>query len=130
VILAVAVCPGMTGNSFWATAIGEIDGKLDVLTPGEIYATNQGGFYIGYLNKELGCGLIAWDFIWGQGEFHYASHHYRYDIYKLEARQFVREHRYHSKRKYDGSGAEGLQEIGIHVRDDRESMSKVKDYLE
>jgi hypothetical protein len=66
-ILAVAVVPGGSDHGFWAAVIGEVAGKLAVLTPSELSLQVQGGLSLGHLNKRFGCGLVVWKFIWDDG---------------------------------------------------------------
>jgi hypothetical protein len=128
-ILAVAVAPGGSDHAFFGVVIGEIEGNLVVLTRPSLFTSVQGGFFLGYLNKHLGYGLISWRFLWNEGA-HYDYHRYEIEFYKLKGNRFVRQRRYDSKRRYYGDGSEALRELGIKAFDQRVGIPKMKDYLE
>ena len=66
-IMSVGVDHGGSDNHFYLTVFGEIEGKLRSLNDQPIFANIQGGYYLGRLNDKLGDGLVAWNFMWGNG---------------------------------------------------------------
>jgi hypothetical protein len=128
-VLAVAVSTGGSDHGFFGIIIGEVDGKLQVLT-GENLVTNvQSGLFLGYLNKRWGYGLVRWKFTWDDGA-HYDFHPYEIEIYKLKGGKFQSVHKYISKRKYFGRGFRALRELGIKAVDQRKGIPRMRDYLE
>jgi hypothetical protein len=98
-IMAVAVTPGGSDDGFSLAVYGEIDGKFARLTDKTIDTDIQGGYYLGFLNKELGYGLVSWEFIWDDA--HYAPHRYFMTIYRLQGGKFRKVLSVRSRRKYD-----------------------------
>lgn len=127
-ILATAVAPGGSDHGFWSAVIGETNGKLTVLIPNALNHV-QGGLYLGYLNKQFGCGFVGWNFVWNDGS-HYDQHPYEVEIYMWRGGQLVPQPKYESKRKYVGNGAAALRELGIRAQDQRRQIAKVKRYVE
>jgi len=127
-LLAVGVSPGGSDHGFWAVIIGEVSGQLKVLTQ-ELFTHIQGGFYLGYLNKKLGYGLVSWKFVWDDGA-HYDLHPYEVEVFTLQGDRFVRRQKYVSKKKYEDNGIGAVRELGISVRDLRRSVPRLKEYLE
>jgi hypothetical protein len=83
-VLAVAVRPGGSDHGFEATLIGEVNGRLRVLTPQPAPLVNlQGGFFVGDLGGGRGPGFAAWTFIWEDGA-HYDEHRYLVRLYSFE----------------------------------------------
>lgn len=130
-IMSVAVAYGGSDDAFYLTVFGEVEGKIKCLNEPPIFANNQGGYYLGYLNDKLGYGLATWNFIWGHdvGESHYESHRYAAEIYTLQDGKFKLALRRNSQKKYSGDGAASLREIGINVVDQRKGIPKIKDNL-
>ena len=109
--------------------IGEVAGKLQVLTPSDLPLQVQGGLFAGHLNARLGCGLVAWRFVWSDGS-HYDQHPYEIEVYTWQAGRLVPQPKYESKRKYVGHGAAALRELGIRAQDQRAQIAKLKRYVE
>ena len=65
-VLAVGVRPGGSGHGFCAVVIGEVGGRLQLLTPEPLATSNIGGVFVGDLGRGRGFGAAAWDFIWGR----------------------------------------------------------------
>jgi len=120
-IMSVGVDHGGSDNHFYLTVFGEIEGRLRSLNDQPIFGNIQGGYYLGRLNEKLGDGLVAWNFIWGNGinEGHYSSHRYEARVYKLQDERFRLTLCRVSRKKYGGDGAASLREIGIDVVDQR-----------
>lgn len=132
-IMAVGACPGGSDNGFSLTVFGEVAGKLSQLNDKPLSTSNQGGYYLGNLSKNLGYGLAVWDFIWGNGtgECHYCKHRYEIEIYKLEDGKLKRTLRRASRKRYDSEkGVESLHEFGITGHDQRTGISRIKDFLD
>ena len=130
--MSVAVDHGGSDNRFYLTVFGEVEGKLRSLNNRPIFANIQGGYYLGHLNDKLGCGLVAWTFIWGNDpdEGHYSSHRYETRIYTLKGAGFELTLRRISRKKYNGNGSGSLREIGINAIDQRRRIPVIKDSLD
>ena len=128
-ILAVGVSPGGSDHGFWAVVIGEVSGQLKVLTRKELFTHIQGGYYIGYLNKKFGYGLVAWKFVWDDGA-HYDLHPYEVEVFTLRGGRFERRQKYVSRKKYEDNGIGAVRELGINARDLRRRVPRLKEYLE
>jgi hypothetical protein len=129
-ILAVAVALGGSDEAYWGVVIGEVDGILKALTQDEMFIQVQGGFYAGFLNKELGYGLVVWNFDWVFGdEIHYDYHHYEVEVFTLKGDRFVSRRKYLSKHRYKSNGAKALRELGIYARDLRVGIPRVREHV-
>lgn len=128
-ILAVAVSVGGADHGFFGIIIGEVDGRLQVLTRKNLVTNVQSGLFLGYLNKRWGYGLVRWKFTWDDGA-HYDFHPYEIEIYKLKGGAFQSVQKYISKRKYFGRGFRALRELGINAVDQRKGIPRMRDYLE
>jgi hypothetical protein len=128
-VLAVAVSPGGSDHGFFGIIIGEVQGRLQVLTRENLVTNIQSGLFLGYLNKRWGYGLVRWKFTWDDGA-HYDFHPYEIEIYKLKGGEFQSVYRYTSKKKYYGRGYRALRELGIHAVDQRKGIPRMRSYLE
>jgi len=81
-VVAVMTSPGGSDSYWEATAVGVVDGSLEVLTYEELSTSEQGGFFFGDLGGGRGTGAAQWEFIWGEGEGHYGEHQYEVKLYK------------------------------------------------
>jgi hypothetical protein len=132
-IMSVAVAHGGSDSSYYLTVFGEVGGKIQPLNDKPFGANIQGGFYLGYLNKNLGYGLAVWDFIWGNGidESHYAKHKYSMEIYQIRDGKLKRVVRKISRKMYDSNeNFRALQELGIKAVDQRTKIPEIKDEFE
>ncbi|MEP6820519.1 MAG: hypothetical protein ABJA18_13365 [bacterium] len=132
-VMSVGLFHGGSDNQFFLTVFGEVDGKIVRLNDNPLFANIQGGYYLGYLNKNLGYGLAVWTFIWGNAinESHYSEHKYQIEIYQLRGRRLQRTLRRISRRVYDwDKGANSLRELGIRVTDQRTGIPGINESLE
>jgi hypothetical protein len=44
---------------------------------------NDGGIFVGYINKDFGYGVISWNFVW-EDEAHFEPHKYHILIYSWD----------------------------------------------
>ncbi|MFN7944012.1 MAG: hypothetical protein U0Z53_01450 [Blastocatellia bacterium] len=131
-IMSVGAYYGGSDNAYFLTVFGEVDGKIKCLNQQPIFANIQGGYYLGFLNSQVGYGLACWNFIWGKDidESHYSKHRYEIEIYQFHDGKFQRTIRSVTKRKYQGNGAESLREVRIKAYDQRKGVPKIKDSLD
>lgn len=130
-VMAVAVRPGGSDDAFYLTVFGEVNGKISRLVTPPIYTNVQGGFYLGYLNRRLGYGLVSWCFVWDESEIHYDSHHYSMEVYSLQDGKFRKVISSVSKRKYHPPNAyRALRELGINARDLRRTLPIMKEWVD
>lgn len=94
--------------------IGEVGGRLRLLTDRPFKNDDMGGMLAGDLGVEIGEGVAVWDFIWGGDESHFDVHRYQFDLYKYDARQsrFVKTKVLSSTQKYK-QGAEAAKELQL-----------------
>jgi hypothetical protein len=128
-ILAMIVRPGGSDSSFMSVVIGEVNGKIMLLTPETIDTSAQGGIFVGNLNRRFGFGIVVWNFIWDSGA-HYSLHPYEIKLFSFSDSKFEIKLNYITKHKYHGNGVEALREIGIFAHDLREEMEKVMEYAQ
>ncbi len=129
IIMSVAVAHGGSDDAFYLTLFGEVDGKIRRLNQEPIFANIQGGYYLGYLNDKFGYGLAVWNFVWDNGA-HYDLHNYEIELYRLENGKLKRVLRKISKKAYDSDeGSRSLQELGINVRDQREDIPRINEFI-
>ena len=130
IIMSVGVFTGGSDNAYFLTLFTEVAGRIVRLNQKPLFANVQGGYYMGYLNKRLGYGLAAWDFVW-EGGAHYSAHKYSIDIYRIDGARLKRILHTTSKKMYDSDkGADSLLEIGVKVVDQRNGIPRVKDTLD
>lgn len=110
----VMVKPGGSDYGFWSILIGEINGKIQVLTPQTIRFSWEGGVQIGELGKGNGTGVAIWNSIWGDGEAHYAEHHYQVEFYNFNKKngKFVKTKKVVTKQKHE-TPAKALESLGL-----------------
>jgi hypothetical protein len=129
IIMSVGLFTGGSDNAYFLTLFTEVAGSIVRLNQKPLFANVQGGYYIGYLNKRFGYGLVAWDFVW-EGGAHYDAHKYSIDIYRIEGARLKRILHTTSKKMYDSDkGARSLLELGIKVVDQRNGIPRIKDTL-
>ena len=100
-LIALCVEPGGSDESCEVKLIAEKrDKKIALINPGEIQISIQDGFYLGYINKEYGDGMILWQFQWDAA--HYAPHRYKIKIYSWnnEQEQFILRKEFITKEKF------------------------------
>jgi len=132
-IMAVAVTPGGSDTGSYLVVFGETNGKFERLTNKLIATAIQGGFYLGFLNRKFGYGLISWCFDWNfdASEGHYNYHHYLMEIYLLRNGRFRKVFSSMSRRRYlPEQSSRPLHELGIKGKDLRKTMPKVKEYAD
>lgn len=102
-IHAVALNPGGSDHAFMSVLIGEINGKLKILTPAPIETSIQGGVHIGALGENRGAGIAVWNFIWDKNEVHHAAHRYEFTFYRFDEKtgNFIKGETISSKQKHD-----------------------------
>lgn len=115
-IFAIAMWPGTSDCTYYATVIGAVNGQLKVLTPDQLWSNVEGGFYVGDLGTRRGYGLVRWNFVWGD-EAHYQPHRYEVSIFRFDAAEscFKLVQKTTSHRKYH-TGEEWLAEMGLNCR--------------
>jgi hypothetical protein len=113
-VLAVAVRPGGSDHGFEATLVGEVNGRLKVLTPRPPPLVSlQGGVFVGDLGGGRGPGFAAWTFIWEDGA-HYDEHRYLVKLYPLgPGRAGLRGATTMRSKGKHRRGADALAELGL-----------------
>ena len=132
-IMAVAVYPGGSDDGSYLAVFGEANGRFARLTDKLVDTAVQGGFYLGFLNRKFGYGLVSWCFDWNfdASEGHYDYHHYSMQVYTLHDGKFRRVLSATSKRRYDTNhSSRPLLELGIRAKDMRKTITKVKEYAD
>jgi hypothetical protein len=130
-IFVVAVTPGGSGHGFYASLIGEVGGRLKVLTRESPATDNQGGIHIGDLGGGRGVGLAVWapicDF---NCEGHYSPHRFEVEYYPFDARRgsFIKGRTVRSKGKYGGHGEGALKELRLSYTDLLQDMPDISEY--
>lgn len=128
---AVAVGPGGSDHGFLSVIIGEIKGKLKILSP-PIETSIQGGVHLGSLGANRGSGIAVWNFIWGNDEIHHDEHRYNVTFYRFDAKSqtFIKGETINSKRKHENyRGA--LNELKLSFfKNDQNAIPKVRKYRE
>jgi hypothetical protein len=130
-ILAVAVTPGVSGHGFSASLIGEVGGRLKILTPAPLATDNQGGVHVGDLGGGRGAGVAVWTPIWDTGcEGHYSAHRFEVEHYPFDTRRgrFIRGRTVRSVGKYGRHGEGALEELGLRYTDLLQDMPDVSAY--
>lgn len=112
-VVVVAVKPGGTDHGFETSVVGEVGGRLKVLTPAPLGNSIQGGVFVGDLGGGRGHGLAAWNFIWEE-EAHYGAHRYEVRLLAFDARRgaFRRGGPLRTKAKH-ASASDALAELGL-----------------
>jgi hypothetical protein len=131
-IMSVGVSHGGSDDAFYLTIFGEINGKICRLNNDPLFTLIQGGYYLGYLNKQFGYGLAVWRFIWGNGanEWHYSEHKYEIEIYQLQGQILKQKLKKVSRKMYDADkGSLSLREIGIKGFNQRKGIPNIKEFL-
>ena len=85
IIVAVALAEGASSCNFDAVVIGEVKGRLKVLTQAPLQTGEGGGIYVGKLGRGRGSGIAVWTFIWGDREAHADPHRYKVKFYPWSA---------------------------------------------
>lgn len=131
-VQVLAIQPGGSDHSFWTILIGEVNGKIQILTPNTTENSIQGGVHFGSLGEGNGVGMAVFNFVWDDTEAHYDSHKYKVDLYKFnsETGKFVMSKSFTSKNKYeDEFGA--LKELGFDSFENRlNDFPGIGDYRE
>lgn len=131
-IQVLSINPGGSDHGFWTNLIGEVNGKIKLLTPRIITNAIQGGVYFGNLGKGNGVGLASFNFVWDDNEAHYQEHRYEVDLYKFNEATgtFVKTKSFVSKKKYkDEFGA--LKELGFaHYINRLNDFPDIEDFRE
>lgn len=130
VVVAVAVKPGGTDHGFETSVIGEVGGRLKLLTTAPLTNSIQGGVFVGDLGAGRGPGLAAWNYVWGDDEAHYAAHRYDVTLLRFDARRgvFRRVSRQRTKSKHE-DGREALAELGLPRYENLlDAMPSIKEY--
>lgn len=130
-IFVVAVMPGVSGHGFSAMLIGEVGGRLKVLTPETLDTNNQGGIHVGDLGGGRGAGVAVWWPVWDTGcEGHYSAHRFEVSYHPLDSRtkRFRKGKTLRSKRKYGGHGEGALKELGLGFTDLLQDIPDVSEY--
>ena len=130
-IFAVTVTPGGSGHGFYAMLIGEVGGRLKVLTEEPLGTSNQGGIYVGDLGAGRGFGAAVWETTWDyDSECHYCPHRYEVALYPFDSRRkrFVKGRVLKSQRQYGGHGDGALGELRLRYTDLLQDMPDVSDY--
>lgn len=131
-IQVVSINPGGSDHGFWTNLIGEVNGKIKILTKQKIENSIQGGVYFGDLGKGNGVGLALFNYIWGKDEAHYQEHRYRVDLYKFNqvTGMFVKTKSFVSKHKHESEFA-ALKELGFaHFTNRLNDFPNIEDYRE
>lgn len=129
-IMSVAVAHGGSDDAFYLTVFGEVGGKIRRLNEIPIFANIQGGYYLGYLNKEFGYGLAVWNFDWSSGA-HYDEHNYEIELYRLQNGKLKRILKKLSRKAYDpDQGFRSLRELGIKVEDQRHNIPRINEFVD
>ncbi len=84
-ILAVAVAPGGSDSVYESYIIAPASGTFKLMTQGPLTNNDDGGIFIGHINKSFGFGLISWNFMWGD-EAHSEPHRYNIQIFSWDRR--------------------------------------------
>lgn len=131
-IQVLSIHPGGSDHGFWTNLIGEVNGKIKLLTPQKIENSIQGGVHIGDLGNGNGVGLALFNYIWADDEAHYQEHRYEVDLYKYNQKTgtFVKTKSLVSKNKYDDEfGA--LKELGFaHFENRLNDFPNISDFRE
>ena len=129
-IMAVGIYHGGSDNAFYLTVFGEVGGKIRRLNQSPMFASIQGGYYLGYLNKKYGAGLAVWNFIW-ETPGHYGLHRYEIALYRIRNGQLTRTLHTTSRKMYDwDKGFYALGELGIKAHDQRSGIPEIQDNLQ
>lgn len=112
-VVAVAVKPGGTDHGFETSVVGEVGGRLKVLTNAPLVNNIQGGVFVGDLGGGRGPGVAAWNFIWEE-EAHYGAHRYEVRLLAFDARRgaFRSARPLRTKAKH-ASASDALAELGL-----------------
>lgn len=130
-IFVVAVTPGVSGHGFEASLIGEVGGRLKVLTTAQLATSNQGGIHVGDLGGGRGKGVAVWTYIWDTGcEGHYSAHRFEVEHYPFDTRRgrFIKGRTVRSKWKYGSHGEGALRELGLDYTDLLQDIPDVSEY--
>ncbi len=130
-ILVVAVRPGGSGHGFYVSLIGEVGGRLKVLTRERLTTNNQGGIHVGDLGGGRGMGVAIWSPIWDPDcEAHYGAHQFEVEQNPLDVRRgrFVKGRTVRSRKKYGGHGEGALGELRLGYTDLLQDMPDVSEY--
>lgn len=124
-LIALAVQPSATDEWADVKLISEKDGKITELNPEPIVITIQDGFYLGYINKQYGNGLVTWNFQWDAA--HYEPHKYEIKIYQWDSKKtsFVFNKKFITKRKHE-TGCDALKHYDLPCKNFRDEIIKIE----
>jgi len=99
---------------FKTDVVGEVAGRLRLLTNKPFETDDMGGMLAGDLGHQEGQGVAVWSFIWGSDESHFGEHRYRFELHKYDARQnhFVKTKTLNSQQKYS-RGEDAAKELRL-----------------
>lgn len=102
---------------FKTYVVGEVAGKLRLLTSSPFRTDDMGGLHAGELSGEAAQGLAVWSFIWGAEEAHFDYHRYKFELYKYDSRKalFVKTRMLSSRQKYE-HGEEAAKELKLSLQ--------------
>ena len=107
VMLTVFTAESSSGGSGSLTSIALLENRdgqwLDLLPT--VTVTNQSEYHFWNLPTVSAMPiLLTADFVWGEGETHFARHHYRITsyVYHRQAGRYVQRDEYVTEKKYDG----------------------------
>jgi hypothetical protein len=125
----VMVQPGGSDYGFWSALFGEINGKIQLLTPQTTSFSWEGGIQIGNLGPGNGAGLAVWNSIWDDGESHYGEHVYVVDIYNFNKKlgRFVKTKQLRTKMKHE-TPTKALESLGLSFY--RDAVRDFPEFLE
>lgn len=95
---------------------------VGLLTQGPLTNNDDGGIFIGYINKKFGYGLISWNFVWGN-EAHFQPHRYNIQIYSWDRRSqcFRYTKEFTTNKKYQG-WQEAFKSLGFPRENFRDTV--------
>jgi hypothetical protein len=113
-IFLTKVYRGADHCGYATDVIGEVAGRLRLLTDKPFENNDMGGMLTGDLGAQAGDGIAVWSFIWGADESHFDVHRYQFDLYKYNASQsrFVKTKVLSSTQKYS-HGEEAAKEVQL-----------------
>ena len=85
IILVSTVHRGADYCGYTVRVLGEVAGRLRLLTARPFEADDMGGLHFGDLGGANGRGVAVWDFVWGKEESHFDAHRYEFKLFKYMA---------------------------------------------
>lgn len=127
-VVAVMTSPGASDSYWEASAVGVVDGSLEVLTYEELSTSEQGGFFFGDLGGGRGTGAAQWEYVSGEGEGHYGEHQYEVKLYKWNPKKarFEWSEVLRTTGEFS-SGVAALRSLGLRFDDIRGDFAKFYD---